>query len=193
MFEAGIQKQGIKLPANQGIAADSRLDMNQAVDGLLRRPALRMEKSRAVITLDNGDRSFSLQDLFQPDQCLDRIPQMFKDETDEYMVEGFRFERKVKNIGKALDGKISITCVNHPDIEVLEKNAEVLRELINVSQLTVSRRGMGIPGSSLETQSSHADGQKCERCWHWEMDIGKNPEHPTICGRCIEAVKQFKA
>ena len=20
-----------------------------------------------------------------------------------------------------------------------------------------------------------------------------NPEHPTICGRCIEAVKQFKA
>jgi isoleucyl-tRNA synthetase len=101
--------------------------------------------------------------------------------------------RKVKNIGKALDGKISITCVNHPDFEVLENNAEVLRELINVSQLTVSRRGMGIPGSSLETQSSHADGQKCERCWHWETDVGQNREHPTVCGRCIEAVMQFKA
>jgi isoleucyl-tRNA synthetase len=36
---------------------------------------------------------------------------------------------------------------------------------------------------------SKANGQKCERCWHWETDIGKNVEHPTICGRCIEAVK----
>jgi len=40
---------------------------------------------------------------------------------------------------------------------------------------------------------SKADGQKCERCWHWEMDIGKNAEHPTICGRCVEAVKQSSA
>jgi isoleucyl-tRNA synthetase len=39
---------------------------------------------------------------------------------------------------------------------------------------------------------SKADGQKCERCWHWETDIGQNVEHPTICGRCVEAVMQFK-
>jgi len=37
-----------------------------------------------------------------------------------------------------------------------------------------------------------SDGQKCERCWHWETDIGQNPGHPTICGRCVEAVKQFE-
>jgi isoleucyl-tRNA synthetase len=35
-----------------------------------------------------------------------------------------------------------------------------------------------------------ADGQKCERCWHWETDVGSTPEHPTICARCVEAVKQ---
>ena len=39
---------------------------------------------------------------------------------------------------------------------------------------------------------THADGQKCERCWHWETDVGKNAEHPTICGRCVEVVKQSK-
>ncbi|MGA2870446.1 MAG: zinc finger domain-containing protein [Verrucomicrobiota bacterium] len=48
----------------------------------------------------------------------------------------------------------------------------------------------GDPISHLVTK---AEGQKCERCWHWEMDIGQNAEHPTICGRCVEAVKQFKA
>jgi isoleucyl-tRNA synthetase len=34
-----------------------------------------------------------------------------------------------------------------------------------------------------------ADGQKCERCWHWETDVGAIPEHPTLCGRCVEAVR----
>jgi len=44
----------------------------------------------------------------------------------------------------------------------------------------------------IEIRVEKALGQKCERCWHWETDVGQNPEHPTICGRCIEAVKQFK-
>jgi isoleucyl-tRNA synthetase len=26
---------------------------------------------------------------------------------------------------------------------------------------------------------------KCERCWHWRDDVGSDPAHPTICGRCI--------
>jgi len=34
-------------------------------------------------------------------------------------------------------------------------------------------------------------GQKCERCWHWETDVGSNPEHPTICGRCVKAVQSL--
>jgi isoleucyl-tRNA synthetase len=37
-----------------------------------------------------------------------------------------------------------------------------------------------------------ADGQKCERCWHWETDIGQNAEHPTICARCTKAVLELK-
>jgi isoleucyl-tRNA synthetase len=62
-----------------------------------------------------------------------------------------------------------------------------LSELLNVSQFEII-----LEGDALTVQVEHADGQKCERCWHWETDIGKNPEHPTICGRCVEAVKQFK-
>ena len=25
---------------------------------------------------------------------------------------------------------------------------------------------------------------KCERCWHYRADVGHDPAHPTICGRC---------
>jgi isoleucyl-tRNA synthetase len=29
---------------------------------------------------------------------------------------------------------------------------------------------------------------KCVRCWHRRADVGSNPEHSEICGRCIENV-----
>ena len=32
------------------------------------------------------------------------------------------------------------------------------------------------------TPSPHA---KCERCWHYRADVGADPAHPTICGRCV--------
>ena len=30
-----------------------------------------------------------------------------------------------------------------------------------------------------------AGGEKCERCWHYETDIGSHSAHPTLCGRCV--------
>ncbi|MCX7628225.1 MAG: isoleucine--tRNA ligase [Methylophilaceae bacterium] len=30
--------------------------------------------------------------------------------------------------------------------------------------------------------SSH---QKCQRCWHYRADVGVDPGHPHICGRCV--------
>lgn len=32
-----------------------------------------------------------------------------------------------------------------------------------------------------------ADGEKCERCWIYSK-LGENPEHPTLCKRCSDAV-----
>ncbi|MEP6740405.1 MAG: class I tRNA ligase family protein, partial [Caldimonas sp.] len=29
-----------------------------------------------------------------------------------------------------------------------------------------------------------ATAPKCERCWHYRDDVGHDPAHPTICGRC---------
>jgi isoleucyl-tRNA synthetase len=48
-------------------------------------------------------------------------------------------------------------------------------------------------GETVFATVSKADGQKCERCWHWETDVGSNPAHPTICGRCVKAVLEFQA
>lgn len=38
----------------------------------------------------------------------------------------------------------------------------------------------------LARRSGHG---KCIRCWHYRDDIGSHPEHPEICGRCVDNVE----
>jgi isoleucyl-tRNA synthetase len=92
--------------------------------------------------------------------------------------------RQAKTIGKALEARIEIVI---PQVQNQVSDPDLLRELLNVSELKMK------VGEPISHSVSKADGQKCERCWHWETDVGQNPEHPTICGRCTEAVSQFKA
>jgi isoleucyl-tRNA synthetase len=89
--------------------------------------------------------------------------------------------RQAKIIGKALDAKIEIKI---PQAKNQVSDRDLLRELLNVSDLKIQ------VGEPVSHSVSKADGQKCERCWHWETDVGANPEHPTICGRCVKAVTE---
>jgi isoleucyl-tRNA synthetase len=93
--------------------------------------------------------------------------------------------RQEKHIGKALEAKAVITG----KAEALSGVAglqEALRELLNVSQLEVTPSG---DAADTVTTITKADGTKCERCWHTETDVAQSSEHPTLCGRCVGAVK----
>ena len=41
-----------------------------------------------------------------------------------------------------------------------------------------------VAGDALSTTVAASTDTKCERCWHWRADVGHDPAHPTICGRC---------
>jgi isoleucyl-tRNA synthetase len=94
--------------------------------------------------------------------------------------------RQAKTIGKSLDAKIEIKVLAAQG-HLAERNREALRELVNVSALNAS------VSEEPAVVVSKADGEKCERCWHWKTDVGSIHEHPTICASCVEAVKQAKA
>jgi len=96
--------------------------------------------------------------------------------------------RQAKIIGKSLESNVIVFVSPKTNAEVAEKFPEDFRELLNVSQLKFERGG-ALPVCTV----TRAEGQKCERCWRWELDVGQDAEHPTICGRCVEAVKQSKA
>jgi isoleucyl-tRNA synthetase len=40
-------------------------------------------------------------------------------------------------------------------------------------------------GSELAVQALPSADTKCDRCWHWRPDVGSDPAHPAICGRCV--------
>jgi isoleucyl-tRNA synthetase len=92
--------------------------------------------------------------------------------------------RQAKAIGKALEAKLTLAGEG-PVLVAANEHLDSLRELLNVSQLEIK------PGAKevLEVSVSKAAGEKCERCWHWETDVGSHPEHPTICARCVKAVQ----
>ncbi|MCX6892605.1 MAG: class I tRNA ligase family protein, partial [Verrucomicrobia bacterium] len=93
--------------------------------------------------------------------------------------------RQAKEIGKALEAKLTFTG-SSPAVAAAQPHQESLRELLNVSQLEFKPAG----DATLAISVSKAAGEKCERCWHWETDVGSVPEHPTICGRCVKAVQE---
>jgi isoleucyl-tRNA synthetase len=44
--------------------------------------------------------------------------------------------------------------------------------------------------AGLTVRISRAKGQKCERCLHYETDIGQFSAHPSLCGRCVAVLAQ---
>jgi isoleucyl-tRNA synthetase len=126
--------------------------------------------------------------------------------------------RQKKQIGKDLDASLVLTLPKGPldlpdniainpaalmqkgremtmfhvdTLRQIAKSPEELREILNVSRLQIKMNETSDDTFSFEVR--HADGQKCERCWHWETDIGLNAEHPTICARCTKAILESKA
>ena len=49
---------------------------------------------------------------------------------------------------------------------------------------------MDIPG--LRVRIEKALGRKCERCWNYSEQVGKDSRYPTVCERCSEALGRLK-
>jgi isoleucyl-tRNA synthetase len=124
----------------------------------------------------------------------------------EHVLKNLEEKRKEKIVGKALEAKVTIKLVGtSPNLKVLEKYKDDLKELFNVSQVELATAH--IEQESPTQFSVHeapeegldlylifpADGTKCERCWNYYPDDG--PLHvrqygpwPKVCGRCTDAL-----
>ncbi|MFR0655250.1 isoleucine--tRNA ligase [Pantoea sp. SIMBA_079] len=102
--------------------------------------------------------------------------------------------RSDKRIGGALEA--TVTLYAEPELGAkLQALGDELRFVLLTSGATVA----GYAAASDDAQQSDllkglkialhkAAGEKCPRCWHYTTDIGQNPEHADVCGRCYSNV-----
>ena len=87
--------------------------------------------------------------------------------------------RTAGDIGSSLQAEVDLYA-NGEDQQLLASLGDDLRFVLIVSRATV-HAGEGETRIQV-TPSTH---KKCERCWHWRLDVGQDPDHPEICGRCV--------
>ncbi len=99
--------------------------------------------------------------------------------------------RTNKVIGAALDAKIELFCQD--ELYTFVKSVEgELKDVCIVSQAEVKNTGEGeykgeaVPGLSVTV--SHAEGEKCARCWSYTHTVGTCEKHPDLCSRCAEVL-----
>lgn len=143
----------------------------------------RSEAELASWTRTNADRGGSVEVFFRPADEAAVWDDLFQ--LRESVLAELEKARQARVIGKALEARVVLRG-SGPVVQTAQAHLDDLRELLNVSQLEV------VPGAEEQTviEVSHAAGEKCERCWHWETDVGRHAEHPTLCGRCVGAVRQ---
>ena len=82
-------------------------------------------------------------------------------------------------VGSSLQALLTITAAAD-DAALLRSLGDDLRFVTITSAATV------VDGEALGVQVTPASAAKCERCWHYRDDVGHDPAHPTLCGRCTD-------
>ncbi len=80
-------------------------------------------------------------------------------------------------VGSSLQAVVTLTAAPE-DHALLASLGDDLKFVLIVSATHL------VAGSALQISVAASSDAKCERCWHYRADVGQNPEHPTLCGRC---------
>lgn len=84
-------------------------------------------------------------------------------------------------IGSSLQAEVELGAVGERHA-LLESLGDELRFMLIASAVTLTRVGEADEEFVRVRASAH---RKCVRCWHYRADVGSDPEHPELCGRCI--------
>jgi isoleucyl-tRNA synthetase len=88
--------------------------------------------------------------------------------------------RRDKLIGSGLEAMVTLRAEGEQRRLLEEARAE-LPALFIVSKVVLA-------DGPLAAEVARAPGVKCERCWLFQEDVGRSNEHPTLCGKCVDAL-----
>ncbi|RMD79794.1 MAG: isoleucine--tRNA ligase [Gammaproteobacteria bacterium] len=105
--------------------------------------------------------------------------------------------RAAGRIGAGLDAEVDLYCAQAL-FDRLEHLGEELRFVLITSEARLHPTTTAVPpgathfqlpaGDELWVAVAPSPHPKCVRCWHRRPDVGAHPDHPGLCGRCVENV-----
>ncbi len=90
--------------------------------------------------------------------------------------------RKEKLIGNALEAKVTLSIADPALLAELKGMECELEEFFILSHLELQA------GEETKAALVRTEAAKCGRCWRHKPEVGSNPAHPELCGRCAEVV-----
>ena len=94
--------------------------------------------------------------------------------------------RRDKVIGSSLEAHVQLAA-DAKAYQFLKPYEKDLGTIFIVSKVTLSQSSTGQAGIQVSVAKSSA--AKCERCWNYREAVGADAEHPTLCDRCLEAIR----
>ncbi len=106
----------------------------------------------------------------------------------EVVLKSLEEVRQAGTIGNSLEAKVIIHAAGET-AELLRRHEADLRFIFIVSQTEIQED----PGAKdcLRAEVLKADGHKCERCWNYSIEVGRDAAYPSLCERCIPAIKEM--
>jgi isoleucyl-tRNA synthetase len=124
------------------------------------------------------------EEVWRNDELLARYERLF--EVRGAVMKALEDARNAKLIGAGLEAKVTITA-NAETKAFLESFGEDLRFVFIVSKVVLWE------GEELGVKVEVAEGEKCERCWHYTTDVGADARFPGACRRCVGNLDEMLA
>ena len=103
-----------------------------------------------------------------------------------FVMKALEDARRSGLIGNALEARVVVRAGGDM-FKLLDSFSASLPSVFIVSEVELAEtEGLDEPEVSVEK----AAGSKCVRCWNYRRSVGRNPDYPDICDRCVAQVER---
>jgi isoleucyl-tRNA synthetase len=119
-------------------------------------------------------------------------------EVRTHVARALELARNEQGLGASLNAEIDLHLPADSDVRrLLERLEDELRFVLITSGARLADAAAPVNAHRAELQDGTALGivvhkseqPKCVRCWHRRADVGADPRHPELCGRCVTNVE----
>ena len=102
-------------------------------------------------------------------------------------------ERQTGLIGHSLDARVLLNIANAEYSFIKDYTENEVSDLFIVSQVKFVNDNLAeseIEGISISVEK--ASGEKCERCWKYDEEVGHDHDHSDVCPRCAKVLNELE-